>query len=194
MKWLIAVIFGRINLAFGDKAGNFIVVCTAISIRTQDSEEYNPAHESLIHKTIQKVSEDIENVKFNTAIAAMMALLNELASTGANKGEVKTLLKLLSPFAPHMAEELWEMLGGEGMISVAPWPVFDPAKTKDDAVEIAVQICGKLRERVMVPTDAEDDAVIKIACETEKVKAALENGKLVKSIVVKNKLVNLIIK
>ena len=147
-----------------------------------------------IHKTIQKVSEDIENVKFNTAIAAMMALLNELASTGANKAEVKTLLKLLSPFAPHMTEELWEMLGGEGLLSLAAWPTFDPAKTKDDAVEIAVQICGKLRERVMIPTDADDDTVVKIACETEKVKAALETGKIVKAIVVKNKLVNLIIK
>ena len=159
-----------------------------------EGEEYSPAHESIIHKTIQKVSEDIENVKFNTAIAAMMALLNELAATGANKGEVKTLLKLLSPFAPHMTEELWEMLGGEGLLSLAAWPTFDPEKTKDDAVEIAVQICGKLRERVMIPTDADDDTVVKIACETEKVKAALETGKIVKAIVVKNKLVNLIIK
>ena len=159
-----------------------------------DGEEYAPNHETIIHKTIQKVSEDIENVKFNTAIAAMMALLNELASTGANKAEVKTLLKLLSPFAPHMTEELWEMLGGEGLLSLAAWPTFDPEKTKDDAVEIAVQICGKLRERVMIPTDADDDTVVKIACETEKVKAALETGKIVKAIVVKNKLVNLIIK
>ncbi|MBE6916128.1 MAG: leucine--tRNA ligase [Ruminococcaceae bacterium] len=159
-----------------------------------DGEEYNPKHETIIHKTIQKVSEDIENVKFNTAIAAMMALLNELAADGATRGEVKLLLKLLAPFAPHMAEELWETLGGEGLISLAEWPTFDPAKTVDAQVEIAVQVCGKLRERVLVPTDADDETVVKLACETEKVKAALASGTLVKSIVVKNKLVNLIIR
>jgi len=107
---------------------------------------------------------------------------------------VKLLLKLLAPFAPHMAEELWETLGGEGLISLAEWPTFDPAKTVDAQVEIAVQVCGKLRERVLVPTDADDETVVKLACETEKVKAALASGTLVKSIVVKNKLVNLIIR
>jgi len=159
-----------------------------------DGDSYSEANESAIHKTIKKVSEDIENVKFNTAIAAMMALVNTYAENGANKADIKVLLKMLSPFAPHMCEELWEKLGGEGFISLAAWPEYDEAKTVDSSVEIAVQICGKVRERINVPVDADDDTVIDLACKTEKVAAALENGKIVKSIVVKNKLVNLIIK
>ncbi len=157
-------------------------------------DAYSEKNESAIHKTIKKVSEDIENVKFNTAIAAMMALVNTYAENGANVADIKVLLKLLSPFAPHMCEELWETLGGEGFISLARWPEFDEAKTVDSSVEIAVQICGKVRERINVPVDADDDTVIDLACKTEKVAQALENGKIVKSIVVKNKLVNLIIK
>ena len=160
----------------------------------RDGDTYSEANESAIHKTIKKVSEDIENVKFNTAIAAMMALVNTYAENGANKADIKVLLKLLSPFAPHMCEELWESLGGEGFVSLAAWPEYDEAKTVDSSVEIAVQICGKVRERINVPVDADDDVVIDLACKTEKVAAALQTGKIVKSIVVKNKLVNLIIK
>ncbi|MBR5479515.1 MAG: leucine--tRNA ligase [Clostridia bacterium] len=159
-----------------------------------EGDTYTPANESAIHKTIKKVSEDIENVKFNTAIAAMMALVNTYAENGANKADIKVLLKMLSPFAPHMCEELWETLGGEGFISLAQWPEYDEAKTVDSSVEIAVQICGKVRERINVPVDAEDSVVVDLACKTEKVAQALGSGKLVKSIVVRNKLVNLIIK
>ena len=158
------------------------------------SEQYSPSNEAAIHKTIKKVGEDIENVKFNTAIAAMMALVNTYGENGVTRGDIKVLLRLLSPFAPHMCEELWEMLGGEGFISLAPWPEYDEAKTRDESVEIVVQICGKIRERITVPVDAEKDDVIARACETEKVRQALSAGKLVKSIVVPNKLVNLIIK
>ena len=159
-----------------------------------ESEQYSPSNEAAIHKTIKKVGEDIENVKFNTAIAAMMALVNTYGENGVTRGDIKVLLRLLSPFAPHMCEELWEMLGGEGFISLAPWPEYDEAKTRDESVEIVVQICGKIRERITVPVDAEKDDVIARACETEKVRQALSAGKLVKSIVVPNKLVNLIIK
>ena len=159
-----------------------------------EGDTYTPANESAIHKTIKKVSEDIENVKFNTAIAAMMALVNTYAENGANRADIKVLLKMLSPFAPHMCEELWETLGGEGFISLAQWPEYDEAKTVDSSVEIAVQICGKVRERINVPVDAEDSVVVDLACKTEKVAQALGSGKLVKSIVVRNKLVNLIIK
>ena len=159
-----------------------------------ESEQYSPSNEAAIHKTIKKVGEDIENVKFNTAIAAMMALVNTYGENGVTRGDIKVLLRLLSPFAPHMCEELWEMLGGEGFISLAPWPEYDEAKTRDESVEIVVQICGKIRERITVPVDAEKDDVIARACETEMVRQALSAGKLVKSIVVPNKLVNLIIK
>ena len=155
---------------------------------------YSATHESAMHKTIKKVSEDIEHLKFNTAIAAMMALLNDLSATGATRGEVKTLLALLNSFAPHMTEELWQMLGGKGLLSLAPWPVYDEAKTKDETVEMVIQICGKVRERIQAPVDAEDETIVALAKASDKIAAALAGGTLVKTIVVKNKLVNLIIK
>lgn len=165
-----------------------------IAEEANNSEEYSHANEAMIHKTIKKVSEDIENVKFNTAIAAMMALVNTFSENGASRGDMKALLRILAPFAPHIAEELWQMLGGKGLISLAEWPTYDEDKTRESSVEIAVQVCGKIRDRIEIAVDAPNDEVIRLACETEKVKAALGNGKLVKSIVVPNKLVNLIIK
>ncbi len=157
-------------------------------------DAYTPANEAAIHKTIKKVTEDIENLKFNTAIAAMMALVNDFSANGASRGDIKMLLKLLNPFAPHMTEELWEMLGEKDMLSLSAWPTYDESKTREDSVEMAVQICGKVRAKINVAMDSADEDVIAAACETEKVVQALAEGKLVKSIVVKNKLVNLIIK
>ncbi|MBQ7118605.1 MAG: class I tRNA ligase family protein, partial [Oscillospiraceae bacterium] len=158
------------------------------------SEEISKKNEAAIHKTIKKVSEDIENMKFNTAIASMMALINDFSSNGVTRGDMKILLKLLSPFAPHMAEELWESFGEKEFLSVSAWPKFDESKTKASEVEIAVQVCGKIKARITIPADISDDEAIRLASEEPKVKEALENGKLVKSIVVKNRLVNLIVK
>ena len=158
------------------------------------SDEISKKNEAAIHKTIKKVSEDIENMKFNTAIASMMALINDFSSNGVTRGDMKILLKLLSPFAPHMAEELWESFGEKEFLSVSAWPKFDESKTKASEVEIAVQVCGKIKARITIPADISDDEAIRLASEEPKVKEALENGKLVKSIVVKNRLVNLIVK
>ena len=158
------------------------------------SEEISKKNEAAIHKTIKKVSEDIENMKFNTAIASMMALINDFSSNGVTRGDMKILLKLLSPFAPHMAEELWESFGEKGILSVSEWPKYDESKTKASEVEIAVQVCGKIKARITIPADLSDDEAIRLASEEPKVKEALENGKLVKRIVVKNRLVNLIVK
>ena len=157
-------------------------------------EAYSPQNEAAIHKTIKKVTEDIENLKFNTAIAAMMALINDFTDNGASRGDVKALITLLNPFAPHITEELWQMLGGKGLLSLAKWPEYDETKIREENVEMAVQICGKVRAKITVPADAPDDQVIQAACATDKAAAALADGKLIKSIVVKNKLVNLIIK
>ncbi len=159
-----------------------------------DSDEITAKNEAAIHKTIKKVGEDIENMKFNTAIAAMMALINDFSSNGTTRGEMKILLTLLNPFAPHLTEELWESYGEKTLLSLSKWPAFDESKTRASEVEIAVQVCGKIKSRITVAADLSDDEVVAIACEEEKIKEALAAGKLVKSIVVKNRLVNLIIK
>ncbi len=155
---------------------------------------YSAANEAAIHKTIKKVGEDIENLKFNTAIAAMMSLVNDFSEKGATRGDMGALLKMLNPFAPHMTEELWEQYGNCDMLAKSEWPKYDEEKIKDTEVTMAVQVCGKMRTRITIAADSSDEAVVAAAIEDAKVKAALENGNLVKSIVVKNKLVNLIIK
>lgn len=160
----------------------------------ENSDEITSKNEAAIHRTIKKVGEDIENMKFNTAIAAMMSLINDFANNGTTRGEMKILLKLLNPFAPHMTEELWESYGETEMLARGKWPEFDESKIKEAEVTMAVQVCGKLKTRITVPADSEDDAVIAAASADEKVAELLKNGTLVKSIVVKNKLVNLIIK
>ncbi len=166
--------------------------------RCSDSMEHTPANEMSIHKTIKKVAEDIDAMKFNTAIAAMMSLVNDYYANGCTKGDLHTLLLLLSPFAPHMVEELWEQLGfaaREGkMACEMAWPVFDENKMVEHEKEIAVQVNGKLRSTVKVPADCDDETVIAAACADEKVQKQMQGMTLVKSIVVKNKLVNLILK
>ena len=161
-------------------------------------EDCSPANEAAVHRTIKKVGEDIEAMKFNTAIAAMMALVNDFYQNGASRGDMKMLLMLLSPFAPHMVEELWETMGfavAEGkMACQMPWPKYDEAKMVEREKEIAVQVNGKLRSTVKVPMDSADEDVIAAACADEKIQKQMQGMQLVKTIVVKNKLVNLILK
>jgi leucyl-tRNA synthetase len=146
-----------------------------------------------MHKTIKKVSEDIENLKPNTAIAALMTLMNQL-NKGCNRAELKTVLQLLSPFAPHICDEIWEQKGFEGICSVSEWPQYSEAKCKDEEVTIAVQVNGKVRSTITVAADSADEDVIAAATADEKIKRQMEGMQIVKSIVVKNKIVNLILK
>ncbi len=164
--------------------------------RVMDSPDsgYSPENESAINHTIKKVGEDIESMKFNTAIASLMSLVNELSDKGCSKADVKTLVCLLSPFAPHIAEELWEMLGGKGLCCEQPWPSYDESKMVDATKVIAVQINGKLKTTVTAPTDCADAELTALALSDEKVRRATEGMELSKTIIVKNKLINLIIK
>ena len=161
-------------------------------------EEYSPANEAAVHKAIKKVSEDIEAMKFNTAIAALMALVNDFYTNGASKGDMKALLLMLSPFAPHICEEMWENMGFAAetgkMACQMPWPVYDESKTIASEVEMAVQIQGKLRGSVKVPMDSDEATVVAAAKAVDKVARQLEGMEIVKVIHVKNKLVNLIVK
>ncbi len=151
--------------------------------------------ETPFHKTVKKVSQDIEDLKFNTAIAAMMGLLNEIYEVGSiTKDELMTLVRLICPFAPHLAEELWESLGGEGLCSLAAWPTWDEAKTVDSTVEVAVQVNGKLRATVFMPLNCSKDEAIAIARADERVAAAVEGKTVVKEISVPNKIVNIVVK
>ena len=176
---------------FLDRCWNLMDMCS-------DSEDYSKKNESIIHKTIKKVGSDIDELKMNTAIAALMTMVNEFYTNGCTRGEVKTLLELLSPFAPHIAEEMWELMGyakSEGKMAMQmPWPKYDEAKTVDTEREMAVQVNGKLKTTIVVPADSEDSVIIDAACADEKIKRLMEGKQLFKTIVVKNKLVNLIIK
>ena len=162
--------------------------------QVKDADAYGKDNEAAIHKTIKKVSDDIENMKFNTAIAALMSLTNQFYDKGVNKAEFKTMLQLLSPFAPHMADELWECFGFEGMACTSRWPVYDESKTVASEVTIAVQVGGKLKTTVTVPTDSEQDAVLAVVTADSKIQKLMEGKDLVKVIHVPNKLMNLILK
>ncbi len=160
-----------------------------------EGEGVTPALEKVFHKTIKKVTADIDNMKFNTAIAAMMALVNTISEVGKiTKCELRTFAKLLSPFAPHVAEEVYEMMGGNGLVSIAPWPVYDESKTVDDTVGFPVQINGKVRAVVAIPAAADKDGILAAVKADEKIAAALEGKTVVKEIVVPGKIVNIVIK
>ena len=149
--------------------------------------------ESAFHKTIKKVSSDIEETKFNTAIAAMMGLINTIYAKGSiTKDELEIFIKLLSPFAPHLTEEIWASLGNEGFLSVAKWPEYDEAKTVDDEIEVAVQVNGKTREVVKVSKDIDKDGAINAG--KEAVAKWLEGAAIVKEIYIPGKIVNIVIK
>ncbi len=151
--------------------------------------------ESDFHKTIKKVSEDIEAMKFNTAIAAMMTLLNRIYEVGTlTRDELYTFVSILSPFAPHICEEINEWLGNKDMLASAPWPTYDEAKTVDATIEIAVQICGKLRSTVTIPADASKEDMLKAAKENERIAELIEGKAIVKEICVPGKLVNIVVR
>ena len=147
-----------------------------------------------MNRTIKKVGEDADNLKANTAIAALMTMLNEFYDKGVNKAEYKTFLALLNPFAPHITEELWQQLGETGLLSVAPWPAYDEAKTVESTVEMAVQVNGKLKGTIKLAADADKQAAIDAALAEEKVQHAIEGKQIVKQIVVPGKIVNLVVK
>ncbi len=151
--------------------------------------------ESDFHKTIKKVTEDIEAMKFNTAIAAMMTLLNKIYEAGTlTRDELYTFISLLSPFAPHVCEEINEWLGKSEMLATSPWPTYDEAKTVDATIEIAVQICGKLRATVVIPADASKDDMLAAAKANERIAELIDGATIVKEICVPGKLVNIVVR
>ena len=154
-----------------------------------------PKLETAFHKTVKKVSTDIEEMKFNTAIAAMMALINEIYEVKTlTRDELKILVRLLCPFAPHLSEELWEMLGGEGLCSLAAWPEWDEAKTVESAVEVAVQINGKVRSTVVLPLNCPAAEAIATAKQDARIAAAIEGKTVVKEISIPNKIINIVVR
>ena len=157
-------------------------------------EEYSQVNEVAVHKAIKKVSEDIEAMKFNTAIAALMALVNDFYANGASRGDMKALLLMLSPFAPHMCEELWEMAGYGGEVCLQAWPEYDASKTVTATVQMAVQVSGKVKANIIVPAESTDEEIVAAALADPKIAKLAEGMTLVKSIVVKGKLVSLILK
>ena len=160
-----------------------------------DSDEYSKELEASMHKLIKKVSEDIENMKFNTAIAAFMTVLNEIYDKGSiTKGELKTLLILLNPFAPHVTEEEWSVLNFGGTVTAQSWPEYDEAKCVADSVEIVVQICGKIRARMNIDVSLSAEEVIALAKEDETIKAEIAGKNIVKELYVPGKLVNIVAK
>lgn len=160
-----------------------------------DGDAYRPEMETAMHKTIKKVSEDIEALKFNTAIAAMMALLNDLSDSGAvNRAEYRDLLILLNPFAPHITEELYNSLGYEGRLSAQSWVTYDEAKCKESTVEIAVQVNGRIKAKLNVPADIQKDDALALAKSDARVAELISGKKIVKEIYVPGKLVNIVAK
>lgn len=158
-------------------------------------EGSTPALEKSFHKTIKKVTDDINEMKFNTAIAALMSLANEIYSAGSlTSDELKTFITLLNPFAPHLTEEMWHSLGETSLLSISKWPEFDEAKTVDDTVTIAVQICGKTRATINVPNGADEDTVKAAALSDARVKQFTDGKTIVKQIYVKNKIFNIVVK
>lgn len=161
----------------------------------QEGSSYSPRLEKSFHKTIKKVSEDIEALKFNTGIAALMSLINEIQDAGSiNKEEMKTYLILLNPFAPHITEEMWQLSGFKGMITETKWPEYDESKTIDSEIEIPVQVNGKLKSLINIALDEKQDNVLAKAKEDEKIKANIEGKTVIKEIYIKNKLVNIVVK
>ena len=172
----------------------FLERVSALTDMTADGDMTDEL-DSLIHRTVKKVTGDIEEMKFNTAIAAMMGLVNKIYEVGSiTKNELSVFIRLLCPFAPHLAEEMWETLGMSGFASLASWPEYDEAKCVDSTVEIAVQICGKLRGTVMIAADATAETAIAAAKANEKVAQALEGKQILKEIYVPGRIVNIVAK
>ena len=161
-----------------------------------DADGIRPELESSFHKAIKKVGDDIENIKFNTAIATLMALINDITATGAiTKEELRIFTILLNPFAPHVTEEVFEMCKlGDGIVAEQKWPEYDEAKCKDETIEIVVQVNGKIKTKLNIPVESEKNAVLDMAKADANVAKAIENMKIIKEIYVPNKLVNLVVK
>ena len=176
----------------------FLDRCWNLMDLAQDSDEISEKNEALIHKTIKKVTADIDDLKMNTAIAALMAMVNEFYTNGLTRGDLEQLMLLLSPFAPHMVEEMWELTGYAGktgkMAMQMPWPAYDEGKTVDTHVDMAIQVNGKLKGAVTVPAGSGQETVMAAAMELDKVRKATEGMTVVKTILVKDKLMNLIVK
>ncbi len=161
-----------------------------------DTDGIRPELESSFHKAIKKVGDDIENIKFNTAIATLMALINDITATGAiTKEELRIFTILLNPFAPHVTEEVFEMCKlGDGIVAEQKWPEYDEAKCKDETIEIVVQVNGKIKTKLNIPVESEKNAVLDMAKADANVAKAIENMNIIKEIYVPNKLVNLVVK
>ena len=176
----------------------FLDRCWNLMDMAEDNDQISAKNESIIHKTIKKVTSDIDELKMNTAIAALMALVYAFYANGLTKGDLSMLMLMLSPFAPHMVEEMWELTGFAAksgkMAMQMDWPTYDEAKTIDANVEMAVQVNGKLKGTVNVPVDSDEAAVMEAVKAVEKVQKATEGMAVVKTILVKNKLINLIVK
>ena len=173
----------------------FLERVAALTDMMTPEEGYSPELEGSFHKMIKKVSEDIEGLKCNTAIAAMMSVLNEIYDKGSvTRGELMTFITLLNPFAPHLTEEINEVLGNREMLARAKWPEYDPAKCVDAAVEIAVQVSGKIKAHLMIPTDSTEEAVKALVMADANVQAALAGKTVIKEIYVKGKLYNIVAK
>jgi leucyl-tRNA synthetase len=158
-----------------------------------DQDGYSPATENLFHKTIKGVSEDLEAMKFNTAIAKLMILVNELTGAETLTGkDMETLLCLLNPFAPHVAEELWELLGHAEMLVFHPWPVYDPTKLVEDTVEVVVSVNGKVRDKLIVAPDTPEAALQTAALQLPRIIESLGGRPVRKVIFVPNKLINIV--
>ena len=176
----------------------FLDRCWNLMELAQDSDEISGKNASIIHKTIKKVTTDIDDLKMNTAIAALMAMVNEFYASGLTRGDLQQLMLMLSPFTPHMVEEMWELTGYAAktgkMAMQMPWPTWDESKTVDSHVEMAVQINGKLKGTVTVAMDSDEETVKAAALALDKVQKATGDMTVVKTILVKNKLINLIVK
>lgn len=160
--------------------------------KVKDGNEYSPEHEALMHKTIKKVTYDIDNLKANTAIASMMTLVNEFSQKGCNKAELKTLTILLNPFAPHVTEEMWQVMNFGGMVNEAQWPTYDEEKTKENSVEIVIQVMGKVRSKLTIAVDMPKDEVLAAAKADAKIAELLDGKEIKKEIYVPGKLVNFV--
>ncbi len=160
-----------------------------------DGDSFRESLETSFHKTIKKVTEDIDNLKANTAIAAMMALLNEIADTGSiTREEYRTFTLLLNPFAPHVTEEVWSVMGFGGVVTDQKWPAYDEEKCKENSIEIVAQINGKVRAKLVIPADIEADEAIALAKKDEKIAEAIDGKTIVKELYVKGRLVNIVVR
>ena len=167
----------------------------AMQAKVVPGDEYSDKLRASMHKTIKKVSEDIETLKFNTAIATMMGLLNEIDAAGSlTRADYRTLLILLNPFAPHITEELYQVMGYEGVLNEQKWVEYDEKLCVEDSVEIVVQVNGKVKARFNAPVDCAKEELENLAFDLPEIKALTDGKTVVKKIAVPNKLVNIVVK